>query len=102
MAEPRYGGAYTPKEAEEGGSPDVKSSLEQACHGGCTKKWDIYEQCKARIEQKGHGDCVGYFMDYQHCLDHCTVSPRLVPRPPRCMLTALCCHGRSRKPSSSR
>lgn len=81
MAEPRYGGAYVPKEGTGDDAPDVKVGLEEACHGGCVKRWNIYEECKARIEHKGSGDCVGYFMDYQHCIDGCTVrSFRRMPR----------------------
>jgi len=68
MAEARYGGAYVPKEAEP---VDPKPAIDAACHSGCTKAWDIYKECEARIEAKGRGECSGYYMDYFKCIDHC-------------------------------
>lgn len=49
MAEPRYGGAYTPPEAEP---EDIKPKLEAMCEPKCVAAKEAYEACEVRIEEK--------------------------------------------------
>ena len=67
--EPRYGGAYVPKELPE--PTDPRETIESACEARCTAPKAKLDACAARIEQKGSGDCAAWFGDYVHCVDEC-------------------------------
>jgi len=48
MAEPKYGGAFIPVEAD---LVDCKEAVDQKCHSGCAAAWATYEKCKDRIAE---------------------------------------------------
>ena len=100
MAEPKYGGAFIPVEAD---LVDCKEAVDQKCHSGCAAAWATYEKCKDRIAEavrasslssrdprraralrphacpspplasrrQGSGECSGWYMDYFRCVDKC-------------------------------
>lgn len=46
-------------------------AITEACKPHCTKFWDNYKACAARIEKKGEGECEPWYFDYLHCIDKC-------------------------------
>ena len=66
--EPRYGGAYVPREVTY---DDPKPALDAKCEANCGKYKKLLDACEKRIEEKGAGDCAAWFGDYVHCVDEC-------------------------------